>query len=134
MKKPIQVDGLGIPFGTMKDQFMKDISAFVKEMNPCVGFEKQKQRVKDRLQDRINAEYEVHGDADRVDDKYVKKCATKALIPWCHLLNKAVDLGENKPPELKADYREELTEIRKTEASKKKSTQMGNQARNRSSQ
>jgi hypothetical protein len=49
IKKPIEVDGLGIPFGNMKDQFVKDISAFVKEMNPCVGFDKQKQKAKDRL-------------------------------------------------------------------------------------
>jgi hypothetical protein len=33
VKKPIQVDTLGIPMGTMKDQFTKDINAFVKEMN-----------------------------------------------------------------------------------------------------
>jgi hypothetical protein len=131
MKKPIEVDALGIPFGTMKDQFVKDISAFVKEMNPSLGFDKQKQKAKDCLHERINSEYEVQGDADRVDEKYIKKSGTKALITWRHSLNKAVDLGENKPPELSAAFWEELTEIRKTEASKKKSAQMGNQARNR---
>ena len=71
---------MGIPVGTMKDQFHKDINAFVKEMNHCVVYEKQRQQAKDRLQDRIYAEYEVHGEADRVDDKYIKKCGTKALI------------------------------------------------------
>jgi hypothetical protein len=51
VKKPIEVGTLGIPLGTMKDQFnwdMKDqfnwdINSFVKEMNPCLGYDKQKQ-------------------------------------------------------------------------------------------
>ena len=47
--KPIQVDGLGILVGMMKEQFSKDINSFVKEMNPCIGYEKQKQQAKDRL-------------------------------------------------------------------------------------
>jgi hypothetical protein len=63
--KPREVDGLGIPVGMM---------------NPCVGYDKQKQKAKDRLQERIYVEYEVHGEADRVDEKYIKKCGTKALI------------------------------------------------------
>ena len=40
--KPIQVDGLGISVEMMKEQFSKEINSFVKEMNPCVGYEKQK--------------------------------------------------------------------------------------------
>jgi hypothetical protein len=131
LKKPVEVDAFGIPVGTMKDQFHRDINAFVKEMNPCLGYEKQKQQAKDRLQDRIYAEYDVHGDADRVDEKYIKKCVTAALITWRHSLNKAVDMGEKKPPELNDRFWEELTQIRKSEASKKKSVFMGNQARNR---
>jgi hypothetical protein len=51
VRKPVEVDGLGIPVGTMKDQFNKDINSFVKEMNPCVGYDKQDQKAKDRLQD-----------------------------------------------------------------------------------
>jgi hypothetical protein len=78
--KPREVDGLGIPVGMLKDQFNKDINSFFKEMNPCVGYDKQKQKAKDRLQERIYVEYEVHGEADRVDEKYIKKCGTKALI------------------------------------------------------
>ena len=90
LKKPVEVDSLGIPVGLMKDQFSKDINSFVKDMNPCVGYEKQKQKAKDRLHDRIYDDYEVHGDADRVDEKYIKKCATKALITWRHTLNKVM--------------------------------------------
>ena len=131
MLKPIQVDGLGIPVGMMKEQFTKDINSFVKEMNPCVGYEKQKQEAKDRLQDRIYEEYEVHGEADRVDEKYIKKCATKALITWRHTLNKALDTGDRKPPALNTKYWEELERIRDSEESKRKSQQMGNQARKR---
>ena len=131
VKKPVEVDAFGIPVGTMKDQFQKDITAFVKEMNPCVGYDKQKQRAKDRLQERIYTEYEVHGEADRVDEKYIKKCGTKALITWRHALNKAVDMGEKKPAELKDKFWDELKHIRGSEESKKKSVLMGNQARNR---
>lgn len=80
VRKPLQVDGFGIPLGTMKDQFHKDVNTFIKELNPCVGYEKQKQCAKDRLLERIYAEYEVHGKADRVDEKYIKKLATKSLI------------------------------------------------------
>jgi hypothetical protein len=47
VKKPIEVDGLGIPVGTMKGQFNKDINSFVKEVNPYVGYDKQKQQAKD---------------------------------------------------------------------------------------
>jgi hypothetical protein len=36
------VDALSIPVGTLKDQFNKDINSFVKEINPCVGYDKQK--------------------------------------------------------------------------------------------
>ena len=129
--KPIEVDGLGIPVGMMKEQFSRDINYFVKDMNPCVGYEKQKQQAKDRLQDRIYGEYEVHGEANHVDEKYIKKCATKSLITWRHALNKALDTGEGKPPELKQKYWEELERIRESEESKLKSKQMGNQARNR---
>ena len=129
--KPIQVDGLGIPVGLMKEQLSKDINSFVKEMNPCVGYEKQKQQAKDRLQDRIYDEYEVCGDADRLDEKYIKKCATKALITWRHTLNKALDIGEGKLPELNPKYWEELEKIRESEESKCKSQQIGNQARKR---
>ena len=129
--KPIQVDGLGIPVGLMKDQFTKDINSFVKEMNPCVGYDKQKQQAKDRLHDRIYAEYEVRGEAERVDEKYIKKCATKALITWRHILNKALDTGEGKPPELNMKYWAELEKIRESEESRRKSVQMGNQARKR---
>jgi hypothetical protein len=43
VKKPIEVDALGIPLGTIKDQFNRDINSFVKEMNPCLGYDKQKQ-------------------------------------------------------------------------------------------
>ena len=131
LKKPVELDAFGIPVGTMKDQFHKDINAFVKEMNPCVGYEKQKQQAKDRLQERIYVEYDVYGDTDRVDKKYIKKCGMKALITWRHALNKAVDMGEKKPPELNDKFWEELKEIRKSEESKKKSMLMGNQARNR---
>jgi hypothetical protein len=131
VRKTIEVDALGIPVETMKDQLSRDISAFVKEMNSCVGYDKQKQTTKDRLQDRIYAEYEVHGESDRVDERYIKKCGTKALITWRHTLNKAVDNGEIKPPELNIKYWEELKKIRETEDSKKKSVLMGNQARNR---
>ena len=49
VKKPVEVDALGIPIDTMKDQFHKDINAFVKEMNVYVGYEKQKQQAKDQL-------------------------------------------------------------------------------------
>jgi hypothetical protein len=129
--KPIEVDAMGIPVGTMKDQFNKDINSFIKEMNPCVGYEKQKQKAKDRLQERIYAEYEVHGEANRVDEKYIKKCGTKALITWRHMLNKAVDMGDKKPPELNMKFWEELRRIKESEESKKKSAQMDNQARNR---
>ena len=87
--------------------------------------------MKDRLQDRIYDEYEVHGDADRVDEKYIKKCAMKSLITWRHALNKALDTGEGKPPELNKKYWEDLQKIRESEESKRKSKQMGNQARKR---
>lgn len=40
-------------------------------------------------------------------------------------------MGEKKPPELNDRFWEELTQIRKTEASKQKLVLMGNQARNR---
>ena len=113
--KPIQVDGLGIPVGLMKEQLSKDINSFVKEMNPCVGYEKQKQQAKDRLQDKIYDEYEVRGDVDRVDKKYIKKCAMKALITWRHTLNKALDAREGKSPELNKKYWEELERIRELE-------------------
>lgn len=49
LKKPVEVDAFGIPVGTIKDQIHMDINAFVKEMNPCIGYEKQKQQAKDRL-------------------------------------------------------------------------------------
>ena len=129
--KPVQVDGLGIPVGLMKEQFSKDIHSFVKDMNPCVGYEKQKQEAKDRLQERIYDEYEVRGNADRVDEKYIKKCATKSLITWRHTLNKALDSGQGKPAGLNTKYWEELLKIRESEESKRKSQQMGNQARKR---
>lgn len=73
----------------------------------------------------------MHGEADRVDDKYIKKCATKALITWRHVLNKALDIGDGKPPELNVKYWEELQRIQESEESKRKSVQMGNQARKR---
>lgn len=69
-------------------------------MNPYVGFEKQKQQAKDWLQEQIYSEYDVHGEAKSVDEKYIKKCGTKALITWRYALNKAVDMGEKKPAEL----------------------------------
>jgi hypothetical protein len=47
------------------------------------------------------------------------------------MLNKALDTGEGKPPELNIKYWEELKTIRESEESKRKSVQMGNQARNR---
>ena len=131
VKKPVQLDALGIPMGLMKDQFSKDINSFVKDMNPCIGYEKQKQKAKDRLHDRIYDDYEVHGEVDKVDEKYIKKCATKALITWQHTLNKALDTGDGKPPELSMKYWEELQRIRESEASKRKSQQMGNQVRKR---
>lgn len=56
------------------------------------------------MQDRIYDEYEVRGDAHRLDEKYIKKCATKALITWRHTLNKVLDTGEEKPPELNPKY------------------------------
>ena len=96
VKKLVEVDALDIPVGTMKDQFHKDINAFVKEMNPCVGYEKQKQQAKDLLHERIYVEYEVHGEVDRVDKKYIKKYRTKALITWRHALNKAMDMGNRQ--------------------------------------
>ena len=73
----------------------------------------------------------MHGEADRVDEKYIKKCATKALITWCHILNKALDMGEGKPPELNMKYWAELEKIRESEESRRKSVQMGNQERKR---
>ena len=72
----------------------------------------------------------MHGEADRVDKKYIKKYATKALITWRHTLNKALDTREGKPPALNnIKYWEELERIRDSEESKCKSQQMGNQAR-----
>lgn len=45
--KPIQVDGLGNLVGLVKEQLSKDITAFVKEINSCVGYEKQRQQAND---------------------------------------------------------------------------------------
>ena len=73
----------------------------------------------------------MHGEADRVDEKYIKKCTTKALITWRHTLNKALDTGEWKPPALNTKYWEELERIKDSEESKRKSQQMGNEARKR---
>ena len=66
-----------------------------------------------------------------MDERYIKKCATKALITWQHTLNKALDTEEGKPPKLNVKYWEELERIREFEESKQKSPQMGNQARKR---
>ena len=83
------------------------------------------------MQDRIYDEYEVHGEADRVDEKFIKKCATKAFITWQHILNKALDTEDGKLPELNIKYWEELERIKESKESKRKSVQMGNQARKR---
>jgi hypothetical protein len=69
----------------------------------------------------IYSEYEVHGEADRVDERYIKKFGTKALITWHHTLNKAVDMGEKKPPKLNFKYWEELKKIKEMEDSKRRS-------------
>ena len=83
------------------------------------------------MQDRIYDEYEVHREADRVDKRYIKKCATKALITWRHTLNKALDTGKEKPPKLNINNSEESERIRESKESKRKSLQMGNQTRKR---
>ena len=44
---------------------------------------------------------------------------------------KALDSGDGKPPELSMKYWEELQTIRQSEESKRKSQQLGNQARKR---
>jgi hypothetical protein len=41
-------------------------------------------------------------------------------------LNKAMDMGEKKPPKLNIKFWEDLKRIRESEDSKKKSIQMGN--------
>ena len=40
VKKAIEVDGVGIPVGTLQGQFNKDIVSFVKEVNSYIGYNK----------------------------------------------------------------------------------------------
>lgn len=79
----------------------------------------------------IYSEYEVHGEANRVDERYIKKWRTKALITWRHTLNKVVDMREKKPPKLNVIYWKELKKIRETKDSNRRFVQMENQARDR---
>ena len=64
-----------------------------------------------------------------IHEWYAFKCCNVVLFGF--FMYKALDSGDGKPPELSMKHWEELQRIRQSEESKRKSQQMGNQARKR---
>jgi hypothetical protein len=46
MKKPIEVDSDGQPFGSMKEAFSNDVKKYAKDLDPRVGWDKQPRRLR----------------------------------------------------------------------------------------
>ena len=46
MKKPIEVDSDGQPFGSMKEAFSNNVKKYAKDLDPRVGWDKQIQRLR----------------------------------------------------------------------------------------
>lgn len=53
MKKPIEVDGDGQPFGSMKEALSNDVKKYAKDLDPRVGWEKQPQSLRKNLLRRL---------------------------------------------------------------------------------
>jgi galactokinase/mevalonate kinase-like predicted kinase len=55
----------------MADLVKHDVQAFTKELDPNLGWEKQKEVSKRRLKERIDAKYEFGRDCDILGEKYL---------------------------------------------------------------
>lgn len=53
MKKPIELDGEGQPFGSMKEALANDIKKYTKNLDPRVGWEKQPHQLRKELLKRL---------------------------------------------------------------------------------
>jgi hypothetical protein len=86
-RKYVDLDRNGKPRGKMADLVKHDVQAFTKELDPNIGWEKQKEESKRRLKHRLDAEYEFGGDCDLLGEKYLQKQVTKGLISFRFHLN-----------------------------------------------
>jgi hypothetical protein len=53
MKKPVQLDPQGEPFGEMKEAFVRDIQKYAKDLDVTVGWEGQSVKQRRRLLKRV---------------------------------------------------------------------------------
>ena len=79
------------------------------------------------------ADWQIRGEAKRVSEKWISKCATKALINERWRLNKKIDMGAPKPACLNPVYWKKLIEVRGTEAAQLKSQKMRDIAKGKGS-
>jgi hypothetical protein len=69
-RRYMELDKNGKPRGKMADLMKHDVQAFTKELDPNVGWDKQKEEAKRRLKQRFYAQYELGGNCDMIGEKY----------------------------------------------------------------
>jgi len=111
--------------------FNADIISFVKDMDPTEGWEPQTTESKNRLHERLVADYHYYGDSNRLSDNYLKKKVGGALIQYRYNINDLIDKGVKRPSDVLKPYWDELVKRRGSEKAKEKSEQMANISRNR---
>lgn len=115
----------------MADLIKYDIEAFTKELDPNLGWEKQKEESKTRLKERLDAEYEFARKSDLLREKYLQKQVTRGLINFKFNQNQRIDQGQQKPLELRDKFQEALVKKSSTNEPKERSQRMATIARGR---
>ena len=103
-KRPVQLDGKGIPMGKMMKPFKADVKSMARAIDPSEGYVGQTAEAKEKLMERILDEYEFHGGSGKVSEAYIKIVVGKALIKYRHELSKLVDAGSNKPHDILSEF------------------------------
>jgi hypothetical protein len=86
-RKYVELDKNGKPQGKMVDLVKHDVHAFTKELDPNLGWEKQKDEAKKRLKHRLDAEYQFGRECNLLGEKYWQKHVAKGLISFRFNLN-----------------------------------------------
>ena len=131
VRKFVEVDRNGIPYGCMMQSLHMDLQAFSKEMDPSLNWDGQPQEARDRLEARVYAEYDVVGEASTLSEKYVNAEVGKALIQNRFKLGKMIDSGQSKPRGFPTTYWENFKTLRSSKAAKKISYDNAQRAKGR---
>jgi hypothetical protein len=127
----VHLDSKGEPTRKYADLFRADIVSFSKELDPGPNWDGQTQESRNRLQDRIRNEWVFIGEGKRLSEKWLKSEVGKALINFRHRMEKLIDAGESKPPEMRKEFWDNLVKKRGTRDWKNLSETMVNVARHR---